>query len=570
MTALYPTWTWGDVDLSAPPFAFGFGSDLGAPQTATEALAQLLTDGEIEVSTRASNRTLAFTVYVESVDLLASAEAERLLALEADKSRNTLTFDPGDGYAPATVFETFRAQMSFVRDDDAEMSGLRRYDIVMKASPSGLSANYVETQALGPTVAVPTVTTINAGTAVTNWTGSLSLTDMGSNLRVSSAGTTPSTATYRPPAPVDLTGSPYVSLVMWGNGKPADLFINGGTVVGEYVLAANVGGTTDIARYYWRVPPATIVTEFTFSLLGGFSFNSLQRTDGLPIVGSPRQLQRTIAVHGSARTQGSLAVEHETSALGSTLVYTWPTDELNTYSPPLRPFLFASGTIDDDTSLVSGHRNLLDTAVIFDVPVNSLISGTHQLMARLRSDSGSAQTITYTAQLRQNGNNVGPATTGNTVVTFTGTPSDWRYAVLARLMLPTTAVPTNSTAVMRITIVAASPGVSNIDLDEAWLFNTSVGDLTWVECGTGTASDGGPSKRLWLDAATVALPRPTVFRGFAADRSDATFPSATELMSFGTHTFSPPTMNVLTVTSNALDAAVSLTHRPAWHTHAAS
>lgn len=567
---LMPTWVWGDLDLTDSPFGIAREQDevdFGAPQTATEALAQLLLDGEIELSPRASNRTISFTVYVDFTDLLAAAEAERLLALEADKKRNTLTFDPGDGYAPVTVFETFRAELSFVRSDIAEAQGLRRYDVTMKAYPHARSADLVETVAIA-TVPTPTVVTINAGDAVTGWVGYGALSDQGTYLQVFDAAHQVAAAIYTPAAPVNLTATPIVSLVVWAAASTPVLSVNSvpGTLIGTG-STGNVGQS----RYYFQFPPGTTATTFGISTIAGtplLKFNSLQRTDSLPALGTTRQKARVVAVEGSARTQGSLAVEHATSALGSTLVYTWPSLAPD-YAPALRPRRASGGTTTADSALISGARDLLDTALVYDVPVSALIAGTHLLMARLKSDTVSEQSVTYTAQLRQGSNNVGAATTGAVPVPF-GSTGTWRNVVLARLMLPPTDVPAGSTAVVRITIVATNAAASNIDLDEAWLFNTSVGDLSWVECGTAAPSAGGSSNRLWLNAATTDVPRPTIYRGFAADQSDAAYPAATEVLSFGTHRFEPPLMNVFTVTSNALDAAVTLEHYPRWQTHAAS
>lgn len=559
--SLMPSWTWGDLDLTASPFLFGFGSDSGTPATATEALAQLLEDGEIEVSPRASNRTLGFTIYVESSDLLANAEAERLLAIEADRERNTLTYDPGDGFAPVTVYDTFRAQLTFVRDDDAEANNLRRYDVTMKAAPFGRSNAAVRAQAVVQ-VAVPTVTTINAGDTVTDWSSRrFPPIDNGTYLSVQDD------ATYTPPSAVDLSTTRYVSLVMWGGTGSPTLVLNG-SVPTELagMVPTGIPGQT---RYYWLVPASTSATvfAFTYGSSAGFSFNSLQRTDSLLALGTTRQKQRTVAIEGSARTQGSLAISHSTSALGSTLVYTWPGGRAPGYSPCLRPRRVSGGSVTTDSALVSGSSDMLDTALVFDVPVLSLIAGTHLLMARVKSDTIGAQVINYTAQTRQGSTNISSATSGSLAVPFGSTA--WRNVVLGRLMLPPTGVPDGSTAVVRVTIVAAVPAASNIDLDEAWLFNTSVGNLTWVECGSGSPSAGGSANRLWLDTATTDVPRPAIYQGFSGDRSDAFYPGA-DVLSFGVHTLTLPMMNVFTVTSNALNASVALDHFPHWHTHAAS
>lgn len=589
LLTLNPGWTWGDLDLTSAPFLFGFGSDLGAPQTATEALAQLLLDGEIEVGPRASNRTIEFTVYVEGESLLDLANAEAMLALEADKPRNTLTYNPGDG-APATVYDTFRAQMTFTRDDTAEQNAWRAYTVTMKASPHGRSVGSVVSPAIssggGTGGTAPTVTTINAGTSTTGWTassggGAVTLSD-GAIFRTY-AGLPARGTGYTPSSSIDLSTTPFLSLVMsrrmtTGEYLPLNrtptCFVNGTsgpTVQAELVQVQPLNDGFAGIRYYWRVPAGFTATGFAFGVdeTEGVRMRSLQRQNTLAVSGTARQQRRTVQVAGSARTQGSLSVSHESSALGSALVYTWPSAGGSDYMPPLRSRRISGGTLTGDASLVSGARDNLDTTVVYEVPAASLIPGTHLLMARVRSDTNGNQTIGFGVTTNIGGVDLNP-TTGSRVVGFGTTPTVWRNVVIARLVLPTAGVPVGSNATVRVAINATAPAASNIDLDEAWLFNTSVGEMTWVECGTGTPAAGGPSNRLWIDSATTDRPAPMVYRGTAADRSDAFYPGNVDFPSTANHEFSPPLVNVFTVTSNAENAAVSLEHFARWQTHAAS
>jgi hypothetical protein len=104
------TLTYGALNLTASPYGVEFGMDVGAPQNEAVALAFMLQDGEIELSSRASNRTFTFTVQVEGASLTAMAANEAALIAETEKLLNTLTVDPGDG-APATVFDIYRGQV---------------------------------------------------------------------------------------------------------------------------------------------------------------------------------------------------------------------------------------------------------------------------------------------------------------------------------------------------------------------------------------------------------------------------------------------------------------------------
>lgn len=572
---LIPRLLFGDLDLTDAPYSLTFGRDFGAAEVSGDSLPLLLQDGEIEVSTRAGNRTMTFAVLLEG-DLLSIAEAETALALEADKPRNLLTLEPGDGFGPAAVYETFRAQLTQEFSDEAEQAGMRIWRVTLRARPFARSAAPVESVGTTSGGAPPTVVTVDAGSAVTQWASTGTLSDQGSFLR----STVPfignqffkAVLTYTALSPVTMTGTPLLTLAMWrttGGVEAAlpvapTLLLDGAACV---LVGAQNEGTRQ--RYYWQVPAG--VTSFTQAKVeylerraagaaGPIDFNSLQRTEAMAVVGTLRQKLLAVEVSGSARTEGSLLVEHETSPLGSTLIYTWPQHLSPSYSPPLRTRRVSGGTATTDTALVSGARDLLDTALVFDVPVSDLIAGTHQLVARLKSDLATAQTINFSAQLRIGGVDVGTAAAGSHVHTF-GTTGTWRNVVLGRLMLPPADVPAGSTATVRVTVVAANAGVSNIDLDEAWLFNTTVGDLSWVECPS--------SKRLWLNSATTAVPRPTIYRGNNEDQTDAHYPGD-DVKAFGAHRFTPPLMNVFTVTSGALDAAVSLTHYPHFIGHPTS
>ena len=109
-----------------------------------------------------------------------------------------------------------------------------------------------------------------------------------------------------------------------------------------------------------------------------------------------------------------------------------------------------------------------------------------------------------------------------------------------------------------------------MSLDEAWLFNNAIGALIGpVACGTGAAAAGGPARRLFIEPPSVTTPRPRILIGHSAARSDAFYPVGGS-GGWDIPQFDPYGVNVLTVTTNALDASVTLRHYPRWHSHAAS
>jgi len=148
---------------------------------------------------------------------------------------------------------------------------------------------------------------------------------------------------------------------------------------------------------------------------------------------------------------------------------------------------------------------------------------------------------------------------------------------LGRIQLPNIDVDlAASNAVVRISIQGGTSIPANaFSLDEGWLFNTSIGALTVVNCGTAAPASGGSANRVFMEPPTVTTPRPTIRIGFASDRSDSYFPAATAsglgfLSAWQMPTFTPPLTNVFTVTSNALDASVTLRYFQRWHTNAGS
>lgn len=163
---LIPRFIYGELDLTDAPYGIEFGSDFGNPENVVEVVQTLLRDGEVLEADRRTNRTLTLTVLVESADLLALAQAEAALIAECDRQRNTLTIDPGDGIAPATVFDTFRSQPRWVRNDTMESQGFRRYTLTIPTLPHGRSTTLTTEVAEG----IPSVgTTVNAADSLTGW-----------------------------------------------------------------------------------------------------------------------------------------------------------------------------------------------------------------------------------------------------------------------------------------------------------------------------------------------------------------------------------------------------------------
>lgn len=591
------TLTYGSLNLTASPYLLEFGLDTGAPQNINEALAFLLQDGEIELSTRASNRTLTFNVLIEGSTLTALATAEADLIAETERALNTLTVDPGDG-APASVYEVFRGQVTFVRDDNFELGRMRRYTVTVRALPFVRSEDEVVTAATssgsGSGTVTPTVTSVDTMASATNWTGAWerydagtvtsSLTATGTTLRVDATDKGRLHLWEERTGAVSLSGTPYIFIDWKWTTTGGRTLVSPGPMVtlnGQSVKTGTVynpvltgpSPTSGYTRSYFEVPAWTSI-RFTIDISARatgpdvspatFEVDQFSRADVLPSVGSTRQQVRALAVSGSARTRGAVAIEHTSDSLGDVIAYFW-TDVGNGYSPSMRQFRTSGGTVTTDTSLVSGAReNLVGATAVYAAPVTQFICGLHDVVVRLGGAATTA-TVTWTLTTVVNGVDTGPSVTGSRAVTIT---SAYQIFTLGREDLPTRYVPANSSAQVRLSLTATVSSGSTALLDEAWLFNAQAGQLVQASCGTAAPSAGGSSNRMFIRSATTAVPRPTILLGYAADESDAGFPLSVQAWQFPE--LVPPSTNVFTVTTNAQNAAVSLRHYPRWHTHAAS
>jgi hypothetical protein len=304
--------------------------------------------------------------------------------------------------------------------------------------------------------------------------------------------------------------------------------------------------------------------------------DNINRTDVKPSIGTNRQLLRSIDVGGSARAPAAVTIEHASSSLGDVLAYIYPdTPDALMYSPPLRQYRVSGGTVTADATQVSGSTEpLFGSTATFDIPYAAIADGSHLLMVRTTCPTGvaSAAFVNWTAQTRINSTNVGPAKSGSGSVPFA---AGMAISTLARLQVPLLDVdPGSTTAVLRLTLTASFTGTGTMTLDEGWLFNTTKGALIQVACGTATAASGGPARRVFITPPTVIRPRPSVRIGHAADGSDSYFPSALSgtgfLSAWQLAHFLPPRVKVFTVTTNALDASVSMQAARRWHTNPGS
>lgn len=591
------------------------GTSKGAPVPLEMAVKSWLQDGSIVVTQGYDNRTVNLRVNLRASSLTAVANAEAALFAELGKP-NLLTWTPASG--PATVFVVITSSMEESPQESGDLAEnqafpWRTYNVRLLCEAFTQSVAEVTIAALGSgtqtVIPTPTSVTVDSGSSTTGWTGNYYRWDTAAHTTLISSGSTTmsvlsgavnSVSAANPAGPIDpymrveamRTGSVDVSVtkqivVNWqwdvaGTPYPwvstnFQLLVNEATTP---VFLTRVSGTPAPGRLTYTeatfIVPSSLSTINTMRFivdLNGFPttgqveslyIDSVIRNNANTSISTPRELQRTISVAGSARTQGRVTISHETSALGDVLAYFWPDLSAN-YSPPLRQFRSAGGGVTADTTLVSGAReNLVAATTVFTIPASRVPDGGYLLMARLGGAATTA-TLTWTATTILNSVDIGPTSTGTRVAPIT---TAYQNIAMARIVLPTNNVnPQATTAQVKITLTATVSSGSTANLDEAWIFG-DFGQLTQVACGTASPSSGGSSNRVFIRPATSTFPQPSVRLGFASDETDASSPSS--LSSWQPPEFKPSLTNVYTATSNALDAAVTLYHFPRWHTNAAS
>jgi hypothetical protein len=592
---------WGDVDLlpntsvAAAYYieASADGTNWGNPEAVVTAIQSRLQDGSLAVVTSYQNREAPIRLRVSSstYDGLAAGEAA-LVAETRREGYGTLTYTPSVAHAEPTVFDVVYAVLRHELDDlDDTVRKERRFVATLTCLPFPRSDAEVVATAPAPPPATEDDELVDACSATTGWTGGWQINPYGAagsatptissgavKVEVGSIASNTNVSVWaQRTGTIDTSTRPYVyvdyktaAAAIFGSPPIHTVFpmrfLLDGVAVTPRLTVAMAGGYT--RAYLEDAGPSISTVRVEQGVFTGFATSStvdiwidqVHTTDTLPASGTRRQLTRTLEVAGTTRTQGRLAIEHETSSLGLVLAYVYAGGGSG-YSPPLRPFYASGGTVTTDSALISGGRNMLDTQVVYDVPAAGLVRGNHRVMAALRGSSGGTVTLNLTVETRVGSNNLPGGLAWSATVTLT---TGWQVFDLGPASLPSTLLADTSAATVRVTIVDADTSGIDVDIDEAWLFNLDIGTLTHVDCGTGTPAAGSHSNRLWLDPATVTNNgQDAIYRGYAADRSDA-FNPASNIKGWTPPLFEPPSMNVFTVTTNALDAAVTLRHFPRW------
>lgn len=571
--------------------AEGDDADWGNQVPITQAIVSWLQDGAIVALQGYDNRDMFIRVRVSGGDDAALAAGEAALFGETGK-RNLLIWTPPGVNAAASVFSVVMSNLELITDDLADVAYRRTYGLRITAEPFARSTELVTVSIPAPDVdVVQTSTTVDDASSIDDWELAVEALDplyvgdpilfegrlYGAWQNIPISGVTRLTL-YRSDLAVSLATERYfrIDLSILGEQAavtpdlPVGFFIND-----DVILPALQDG-----NIYWFdaaeiIGTGTTVVSFAVQVRFTSANSSNQVQVGIGgitqsnVLGDQtnyKQMFRTIPVAGAARTQGNLALVAEGEAgLGMALIYTCPAIP-GLVQPSLRSRLVPGPTETPDEDTVSGAYSDLADVHTFDVPASGLIPGGHLLLVRFNGAEGDIDPefatypidIKWSATSRQGAIDL-PGNQGGTVAIPLLLGGSWQVHPVAGMNLPPRKLGADGVVRIELQCLTGDTEVGfPFVMDEAWLVNVETGRLTLLEAGDRT--------RLWLDAATVETPVPSVWLGIAENRSDS-YHAGPELQAFGNHEFVPAAMNVFTALSDSAEVSMEFSHYPRFPTH---
>jgi len=558
---LIPRIIYGDLDLTGYPYSVVFDYDLGVGELAYESLVSQLLDGDLVTATRTSNRELTIPVVVDGATLFEVAENTAALARECDKRSNLFSVVPGDDFGAPSVFDTFQAQLRPRRNDTHETNGLRVFDLVIPAHPFPRSYDPTTLPAIAGTGSV-----IDDCTSLTGWSAETGSIAISSGAVVNTRDREDWGALSRAGS-IDLTSTPYL-VIEWSCSVPMyiDAKANSAAAGWRESYREDLGGST---RSYFNVGGPIDSAGFRVGSVQGqtpgsmtFSIHTVSSAATLPDSGTGGHQQLlSIAPGGSARTQAQIEVTTPTNGLGEVTLYTSPSGRA--YTPTIRRWLVSSDTVVTNPA---GSYQPIVGASVYQVPVLTLPPGGYSVWARMAATTTVDVPINWNAGTWINGTAVGDSQ--GDLVTCSFTANIWKMYPLGLVTLPPAKVGVDGT--VRVGIQRGS-GSATVYLYDVFLFHES-GDLTVVQCGLGTSSAGGSSRRFRVLPPSTDNPGGLLEKGHATDWTDsfAAGSSASARPARG-HVLHPEGTSVFLFTEGTPDgspASVTASWFKRWHTHA--
>jgi hypothetical protein len=541
----------------------GEDASLGNAQPVVTTLFSMLAAGSIVSRDRDDNRqpTIIIEVVADYDDGLALAKGEAALQAVCDR-RVELVWRPPQTGAPVAVFDVVDSKLDLIYSDMDELNLIRGYRLTMTALPYARSQTSVVAEAV---IGADTIATVNNADTTTGWASVTSaVTDIGTAIRVD-----PRPGDFLADARISgfsssvLDTRPYV-VVEWRT----DLMQPSGTIGMSY-QRSSVGYLStatkmaefpledDWKRTYFRLqyPADTVELMWTVGPFYGDSsahhldIRDVSATSFLPTIGTGRQQIRLLEVGGSVTTQGSITVEHESSDVGETIIYTLPLAPGELHMPALSAYVTGGVTPVADPALMSGKEWTITGGAPFtgQIPVSALPPGEYTLMARIKSAVATTLFDNYLRAIVVGSPNQMVKQDARDV-TVAVTPNVWTIVNLGIYTLPVAGLGPNDFTSFVISGDIAS--TDSLKLDEAWLFShegalTITKNLTW--------------KRFRVNAPSLDYPSGAVWASDNADFLNAWSP-ADQLVSRQHHNLRPGYNHLYVATTSALDPKVRAEH----------
>lgn len=531
------------------------GTTWGNPAVVVSSLISELSDGDIVAQEHTGNREPVLYVRIEADTHAGLVAGDTALSAVVGKAC-PLTWQPPDPLAPPTVIDVVHSRMDHQWDDWDALNRRRVWMVSMSALPWPRSA----TKTITPAVATAASTVVNSGASTTGWTTSNGTVSVVSGAVVTTYAAGSTGSGLRLDGPVDTSSAKYIG-VDWKSSVPA---YHGFWVDDSSVQMTEVrrepSPTATFTRSWYKVSKATssvasltlVVVHAAAAATVTLSIDQVVKANTLPASGASKQIGRSIDPGGNVPAQGTIFVQHPTAGLGQTIVFSHPAT--GGYSPALRTYRAASGTVITDAGAVSGFQNPLDTVTSFVIPAAAVPRGDVHLWARIvRATAGSGTVSGAAYSAAGAGAYVGDSQAFAVQRTF---PANvWQMFQLARLTLPTANIGIGG--YVQIDVVGAG-----LIIDDAWLFAMDRGRLTVLDCGTGTPTVGTISNRLRVSAPSLEEPNGSILVGVAADWSNAHTPASSTVQCDQTgHRFDADGSMIHIVTSGpTTEASVSFEH----------